>query len=198
MALPFTLATRSWNLLAGFVLSAAVFLAGKALLDSEVPEMDTPFSKRLVRASYDWSFHLTRFAQPDLSACDVVIIYIDEVSLNDLHQPLNAPMDRSLHAQLLQRLTSDGAKAVAMDIVFDSPGPNAETDAYFAKAIRDNGRVILGVDFNAEDQHQRNVFRKLTLPYAPFAEAAAGFGLVKFRPDGDFLARQHFHELGKE
>ncbi len=195
MALAFRLKATWWNVLAGIALSGLVYLSGKALLDSDVPEMDTPFSRRLVRASYDWSFHFTRFTQPDLSASDVIIIYIDEVSLNDLHQPLNAPMDRSLHAQLLERLAKDGVKAVAMDVVFDSPGPNAETDAYFAKAIRDNGRVILGVDFNIEDQYQMNFLRKLTLPYPPFADAAAGLGLVKFRPDGDFLARQHFHEL---
>src|SRR5437868_6569008 len=168
------------NILAGLLIAGLVYLAGRALLDSEHPDTDTPFSKKLVRASYDWLFHLTGFAQPDLSECGVIIIYIDQVSLNDLHQSPNAPMDRALHAQLLRRLADDGARAVAMDIIFDQPGPNAEADAMFAKAIHDNGRVILGVDFNRQEPDQYIVAaRNLTSPYQPLADAAAGLGLVK-------------------
>jgi len=72
----------------------------------------------------------------------VVVIYVDEQSLKDLRQPLNAPMDRSLHAHLLQRLKKEGARAVVMDFTFSEPGPNPEADREFAQSIRENGRVI--------------------------------------------------------
>jgi len=81
-------------------------------------------SRTLTRTSYDWSFGLTVFAQPDISGSRAVIVYIDEDSLKELKQPLNAPMDRTLHAKLLDRLAAEGAKAVVMDIVFSDPGPD--------------------------------------------------------------------------
>src|ERR1700756_261335 len=97
----------------GFIGAGLVFAIGLALV-----AFPSRLSRTLTRASYDWSFDLSSFARPDLSASDVVIIYIDEDSLKELNQPLRAPMDRSKHAELLQRLKNDGARAVVMDIVF--------------------------------------------------------------------------------
>ncbi len=183
--------------LAGPVGGALVFAIGFFLV-----AFDSHLSRTLTRASYDWSFGLSRFARTDLSGCDVVIIYIDEDSLKELNQSLRSPMDRALHAQLLDRLKKDGARAVAMDIVFSDPGPSKSADELFAQAIRSNGRVVLGVDYNPGEALNSDqptaavpVFKQLTLPYAPFLQAAAKVGLVVLRPDSDFLVRQHFHRL---
>src|SRR3954462_9458904 len=83
----------------GLLGAVLVFVLGFALL-----AFDSRLSRMLTRSSYDWSFDLCRFARPDLNGSDVVIVYIDEDSLKALNQPLNAPMDRSLHANLLERL----------------------------------------------------------------------------------------------
>ncbi len=43
-----------------------------------------------------------------------------------------------------------------MDIVFSDPGPDPNADYAFAAALRSNGRVILGVDYNrAVEENER-------------------------------------------
>src|SRR2546429_994312 len=181
----------------GLVSSVLLFVIGFAVL-----VFDSRLSRTLTRASYNSSFDLCRFTRPDLSASDVVIIYIDEDSLKELNKSLLVPMKRSFHTALLERLKRDGAKAVVMDIVFSDAG-NENDDIRFTDAIRSNGRVVLGVDYNPEEENagQQAVglatLKPLTFPYAPFAEAAAANGLVVLHPDDDFLVRQHFHQLAE-
>src|SRR5262245_55476113 len=68
----------------------------------------------LRRASYDWLI----VARGERRAEEAVLIYLDEESHRQLGQPLNAPWNRGLHAQLLDRLTRAGVRAVVFDIVF--------------------------------------------------------------------------------
>ncbi|HZQ48544.1 MAG TPA: CHASE2 domain-containing protein, partial [Verrucomicrobiae bacterium] len=163
---------------------------------------------RVIReSSYDRAHDIAHLNSFDLKNAGVVIIYIDEKSLKDLNQPENAPMDRRLHAKLLNRLTKDGAKAVAMDIIFSDPGPDPDADKLLADAIGANGRVILGADYNrAIEENERPIpggvatveepiEKVLTFPYAPFKEAAAKTGLVVLTTDLDFTARKHVHYL---
>src|SRR5438445_2371102 len=181
----------------GLVSSILLFVIAFAVL-----VFDSRLSWTLTRASYNSSFDLCKFARPDLSASEVVIIYIDEDSLKELNKSLLVPMKRSFHAALLERLKRDGAKAVVMDIVFSDAG-NENDDTRFTDAIRSNGRVVLGVDYNPEEENagQQSVglatLKPLTFPYAPFAEAAAANGLVVLHPDDDFLVRQHLHQLAE-
>jgi PAS domain S-box-containing protein len=151
----------------------------------------------LVRASYDWSFDLSFFGHAAIQDSDVVIVYMDEKSHRDLGQPFNRPWDRALHAKLIDRLTADGARAVIFDVLFTDPGPDPMADEALARAIKDNGRVILA----AENQPARQAIGSrevvtswtLNLPFAPFAKAAAGWGLAQLEPDEDFIIRQHYH-----
>src|SRR5579883_1571761 len=175
---------------AGPLTALLVFCLGFGML-----AFDSRISRALIRASYDWSFGLTRFAQPDISHSKVVIVYIDEDSLKALNQPLNAPMDRDLHAKLIERLTADHAKAVVMDIVFSDPGPDTGADEHLARAMRENGRVILGEDYSPGEALASVAFRSITPIYRQFAQTANRVGLVLLQPDTDFLVRRHFHEL---
>src|SRR5438270_10269649 len=117
---------------AGLISTALVFALGYVLLVLDY----LPLSQLLTHGSYDFSFNLCSFAQPNLNGSDVVIVYIDEESLKDLGQPLDQPMDRSLHARLLRKLKAEGAKAVVMDIIFADPHLEGTGDAEFAEAIR--------------------------------------------------------------
>ena len=185
------LKTKQPNLrLAGLSIALLVFGLGFLLL-----AFDSRISRALTRASYDWSFGLTRFAQPDVTGSKVVIVYIDEDSLRALDQPLNRPIDRKLHARLLNRLTADGAKAVIMDIVFSDPGPDPSADQQFAAALAANGRTILGADYSPGEALNSVAFKSVTPVYEPFARAANRVGLVVLQPDSDFLVRKHFHHL---
>ncbi|HZV33638.1 MAG TPA: CHASE2 domain-containing protein, partial [Verrucomicrobiae bacterium] len=160
-------------------------------------------------SSYNFSFDLN-ISRPDVKSSGVVIVYLDEKSYKDLHQPENRYLDRRFYAELLDRLRQDGARAVAMDVVFSDPGPDVESDsdARLAEAIRENGKVILGVDYNPPEQESsklltngleavilRPIDQVLTFPYAPFRRAAAGEGLVQLSPGLDYVVRRHLYDL---
>ena len=55
-----------------------------------------PLGGGVTRVSYDLPFTL----RSHILADDVALVYLDEVSHDELKQPLTAPWDRSLHAQL--------------------------------------------------------------------------------------------------
>lgn len=99
--------------------------------------------RSLVFASYDFLL----VARGERSATEATIVYLDEQSHLALNQPLNAPWDRKLHAQLVNRLNAAGAKVIVFDVVFSDPsvaGP--EADAVLAYAIKSSGRVILAAE----------------------------------------------------
>src|SRR5947207_2451290 len=74
----------------------------------------------LTRMSYDFPFVL----RGDRAVDDVLIVYLDELSHQELNQPGISAWDRSLHARLLERLTREGARAVVFDILFTGASTN--------------------------------------------------------------------------
>ena len=147
------------------------------------------FAENLARLSYDLPFTVRN----PLAAEDVCIIYMDEKAARTLQQN-PALWDRSLHAQLLRRLTREGARAVLFDIVFSNPSTNPAVDDDFAAAIRENGRVFLGgalelgVDFSGDSGALQE---RVLPPVRALRAAAAGWGLLAFRPvDGDYGIRR--------
>lgn len=145
---------------------------------------------------------LRSVAGPPRPVGDVVILYIDEESSQHLGQSPRNPWSRALHAQLLERLTAEGARAVLFDMIFDTESPDDEA---FAAALAKNGRSFLGARINS------NVERPLTPGEAarfeqigiateqlskrsrPLYQAARGWGLLTFRPmDSDYGVRRLF------
>ena len=169
-----------------------VFACGFELLN-----VNSRFGLSLRFASYDWLYDLpfVKLRSPDTEA--IAMIYLDEASYIDLNQPFNQPWDRAIHARLLDKLTADGAQAVIFDVVFSDPGPNPASDKLLADAMRRNGHVILAADYseNQSSATEQSRSKEMTLvtPYAPFAEASAGWGIAQLQPDEDFLVREHNH-----
>lgn len=146
------------------------------------------FGLGLVHLSYDLPFAIA----PSIQPAEAVMVYMDDESYKNLGQNQNAPWDRALHARLLDRLTAAGVKAVAFDIIFSDPGSNPESDAAFAKAIRANGKVVLGADVVVTGygrQAEGIAMNSLVVPYDPFKEAAAALGTAEVRPDDDLFIR---------
>ena len=138
----------------------------------------------------NWSYDLPFLLRSGKPIEDVVIIYLDEASYSELKQD-PAAFDRRLHADLLKRLQSEGAKLVVFDVLFiDKNRPIADSERQFAKVMKDFGRVVLGGQYQ-EDEHGAKT--KTTFPPIDlFSDAAAGWGLVKIYADPDFGARlQH-------
>ncbi|MDB6057512.1 MAG: adenylate/guanylate cyclase protein, partial [Verrucomicrobiales bacterium] len=164
----------------------------------------TRLSKSLSESSYDWSFGLSSYLQPDVHDAPVVIVYLDEDTFKYLDAPLSSPLDRKYHAQILDRLKADGAMAVIFDIVFSDEGAKPKSDADFEAAIRRNGKVILAADYTTSgtsvDEGVNPVSYSKTMPFERFRLAAAGVGMASLdvEPDSDFIVRRHYPGLLSE
>ncbi len=126
-----------------------------------------------------------------------MVVYLDLNSFKVRGLDPSQPWPRALHAQLLQRLTDAGARAVVFDIIFSEPGPDAAADQAFAQAIRQSGRVILAGESN-EDASQvtrqdRNWARLSTVlpPADVFVTNAAGWGVASHIIDDDYVVRRY-------
>jgi adenylate cyclase len=132
------------------------------------------FAEPIVRLSYDVPFLL----RSQIETHEVVLVYLDEFSAKQLHQPFDI-WDRELHVRLLERLTQEQPRLVFYDVVFDQPGPDPATDAAFAESIKKSGRVILGA---ALDHRERQGMKteSISAPIRLLRKAAAGWGTLAF------------------
>jgi len=111
-------------------------------------------------------------------ADDIIIIAIDDASIREMGY---WPWRRSVHAQLLSRLSQ--AKAVGLDMVFSDPNPAyPDDDQALAQAIAAHGRVVLPVVYN--DQ-----IPEISPPLPVLAAAAKGMGSITAHADEDGTIR---------
>ena len=177
------LARRAWDSFGGGIIGAlSATIIGIILLNPNLK-----FGLGLIHLSYDLPYAIRPYIQPQEAA----IVYLDEDSHKILNQPYDAPWNRSLHAQLINRLTAEGAKAVVFDIVFSDPGSNPQTDQELANAIRTNGKVVLAADYVPTGYGRAGVDAyQIVPPYDPFLDAAAAIGSDEMNPDDDLVMRQ--------
>lgn len=136
---------------------------------------------------YDYGQRLHRQAPPR----DVVIVAIDEQSLAQLGR---WPWPRSLHARLVSRLHREGARAVALDMIFTEPDRTGGTDdTVLAQAIARAGNVILPVMLE-----QSSLSGQLleVLPLPELTQAAYALGSVHAEIEADGIARGIFLREG--
>lgn len=120
---------------------------------------------------------------------DVVILAIDDDSLQQLGR---WPWSRQRHAELLDRLTAAGAKAVGFDVLFAEPQrDDPAADAAFAAALQRSGRAVLAV---APSKPSDGALITEILPLPILATNAAALGHVDIDTDG--LSRSFFTHGG--
>jgi adenylate cyclase len=144
-----------------------------------------PIGGLLRYASYD----LLHVWRGDVRADEVVLLYMDEVSHQELGQPYNAAWDRRIHAKLVDRLTAAGAKVIVFDIVFSDPSDSV-ADNEFARALKESGRVILAADNVPVGEN----IKEVTPPLELLRNAAADIGSAETLPDSDVTIRRHTPE----
>ncbi|MGZ5537298.1 MAG: CHASE2 domain-containing protein [Chthoniobacterales bacterium] len=151
------------------------------------------YADPLARLSYDLPF---AWRSP-LDTDKVVLVYLDDLSAKQLNQPLGEAWNRALHAQLIDRLTSDGARLAFFDIVFDAPAQDASIDDGLAQSISRNGHIVLGAAMEVYTPLGGVSQERILPPTRLLRKAAAGWGLLAFRPvDPDYAVRQMY--LGNE
>jgi len=144
----------------------------------------------LINRSYDYPFGI----RPRVPVDDVVMVYLDDKSHENLHQPYDGAWDRRLHAQLIDRLTEAEAKVIVYDIVFSGATDKEATEA-LAQAIKRNGKVVLACDWSidADDPAaKQNRSRSVKPPDESLFEQEQDLGLDEMIPDQDFIVRRHF------
>jgi adenylate cyclase len=141
----------------------------------------------LERLSYD----LPYLVQSNVATPEICLVTIDEGSAVALQQPLNAPWDRTLHAELLRALTKAGARAVMFDLSFDAPSPKPGADEELAAAMKENGHVYIGATFLTRASRE-TYDEQVVPPIGPLRDAAAGWGLLQVRRDRDYTVRRIF------
>ena len=102
------------------------------------------FGEGLTNLSYDLPLLFKSRKAPE----DIVIVYLDNASHDKLGQRFGA-WDRKLHAQLLRRLKEEGSREVLIDLIFDEASVSATDDEVLAAAIREHGKVLLGVHYES-------------------------------------------------
>ena len=122
---------------------------------------------------------------------EVVIIAIDENSLRELGR---WPWSRRVHAQLLDRLTTQGVRGIALDVILaEAELSDPAADRSLADAIARNGRVVLPV---APEQGPSGHFISESLPLPEFAAEAAALGHVDVELDVDGFCRSVYLRAG--
>ncbi|MGC8743706.1 MAG: CHASE2 domain-containing protein [Verrucomicrobiia bacterium] len=165
--------------------AASAGLLGVGLLHPSNPLL---IGETLIHTSYDLLFQFKKPYRP----YEVIMVYMDEESHRELNQPYDIGWDRAVHSRLLNKLTDDGVRAVAYDIVFSGAHPkNPQGDYEFANAIKRNGKVVLGAEFMVDSVSGGPTFSRA---YDPLYDAAAcPLGIVQVYADQDFMVRRHLH-----
>lgn len=142
---------------------------------------------RLDNAFYD--LHMRSWTYRPGNA--VAIVAIDPKSLSSLG---NWPWPRAVHAQLLDRLSEAGVRAVGMDVTMAEPDlRHPENDQALAAAMRRNAHVVMPVFPEAAELG--GTLEEM-LPTPVIASAAATFGHVDAAKDDDGVVRGAYLKAG--
>ncbi len=192
---------KKWYIL----LSASLFLT---LLISFFSS--TPFFKDIELKMLDYRFQLD--PTPERADTNIVIIAIDDGSLDFFSENgISWPWPRSFYGYAVNFLTEAGARTVIFDMQFYEKDIEREettaeeTDNIFADAIKNNGKVYLGVqllkdanyihskvnEFSINDQQtDLPTFQGIRAPIEPFLINNRSIGIINTAPDNDGMIRR--------
>ena len=160
-----------------------VWMAGVGLL---VLLIASGITAPLDNAVYDLHARFWRYT-PDNN---VVIVAIDPKSLDTIGR---FPWPRSVYAQLIDRLGTDGVRGIGMDVTMSTPSDDPRNDTLVAEAIQRNGKVVLPVF--AEAVNLGGPLQE-TLPVSAIAQRVAGLGQVDVATDADQRVRGAYLKAG--
>ena len=188
-----------------------ILLAVSLLLTSLVSFFSsTPFLKDTEMKMLDYRFQLDPV--PEKADTNIVIIAIDDSSLDFFSENgISWPWPRSFYGYVVDYLTEAGARTVIFDMQFYEKDIEREettaeeTDNIFVDAIKNNGKVYLGVqllkdtndihskvnEFSIDDQQiDLPPFQGIRAPIEPFLLNNKSIGIINTAPDNDGIIRR--------
>src|SRR5262245_15840016 len=81
---------------------------------------------------------------------DIVVVGIDDVTFDQLEKRF--PFPRHLHAEVIDRLSKSGAKAIAYDVQFTEPTEPAEDNALIEAVARAGNVVLSATEVNGRGE----------------------------------------------
>lgn len=161
-----------------FIIAMAIILI---LLEiaGNFPNVTNPFSG-LELATWDTFFRLRGQSAPDNN---IVIVAIDDASLNWVHEPW--PWQRSRLADIVNWLSKAGAKVIGLDISLFDPSANPSDDQALATALGNAKTVSVNQIFQTTEYTGET--NQLPLPI--FQKALSGFGITEVTRDQDAITR---------
>jgi adenylate cyclase len=162
-----------------FIIATAIILI-LLVIAGNFPNVTNPFNG-LELATWDTFFRLRGQHTPN---SDVVIVAIDDASLNWVHEPW--PWPRSQLADIVNWLSNAGARVIGLDIFLFDPSANPTNDQALATALA-NAKATVSVN----QIHPTAEFSGLTneLPLPVFQEALSSFGITEVTRDQDAITR---------
>jgi CHASE2 domain-containing sensor protein len=146
-----------------------------------------PVGEKWENASYDYLF---RFGTPAITN-NIVVILMDNDSYAELGQSRDTPWDRSLHAQLLNKLADDACPLVVFDVRFLSPR-DANADKTLAAAMHRLNNIVLAAG-QAEIHNSGMDASRPILPVNLFLSAArTNWGVAWLDPIMGVTIRRHW------
>ena len=141
----------------------------------------TPLFEYLNLKSFDV---LLRLSPRRPVARRVLVVGIDDTSIRRIGR---VPWDRSVIAQLIDRIDAGRPAAIAIDLFFDTPEPS---DAALAAAIKRSGRVLLPVALVSAQAEagEPKALSRWVQPLPEFEPAAEGH--ANSTPDSDGICRR--------
>jgi len=133
------------------------------------------------------SYDLPFLQRPDPALNEIVIVANNAMASSSIGPPESSLWDRQRHGDLLNRLTTRGARLVVFAEVFDAPSPTNLTDRAFAAALRRaRGKVVLAGELERSPTGS-SIVRQ---PISELASAAP-WGLLESSDGRDDVIRQH-------
>jgi CHASE2 domain-containing sensor protein/class 3 adenylate cyclase len=149
--------------------------------------LGTSLGEGWVNASYD---DLFRFGSRPVTN-QVVIVFMDNEAYAAKGQSRDAPWDRGIHAELLNKLADDGCPLTVMDLRFVKPGDPKKDQALVAAMTRQQ-HLVLAANQSGTINPAAAAAAPI-LPSEPFLSAAqTNWGVAWLTPDPDLIVRRHW------
>jgi adenylate cyclase len=135
-------------------------------------------------------------------SADVVIIELDQESINQLTPPYNrVPLPRSVYTKLIEHLNEIGVRAIGIDVIMSNSDPiSPADDTVLYSSIKSAGNVVVaGKIDDAQELWIENRYSMTDTTYVKkfynyeniFFSADSSIGIVQPPPDFDLVHRRY-------